>query len=582
LLLSAIAPGMAAPRVEVDGRPLSFSAKPVQRDGTILVPVRDLCRALGARVHWDASTQAVTVTRGSRSVRLTIGAANAQVNRRTVAMKVPAMRHRGATMVPMAFVAMGLGAGVRWSSATRTASILTSSMPPGTVGTGSPSLDAVRGASATPGDTPRQRLVGDYSAELRRGAHVDSALLVKRLQDLGANTYMWLIYHGASDWEDLQSFLPMARGAGISVWAYLVPHSETPIEGPKFKYSEPFRVDYVRWAEEIARLSLAHDNLVGYVIDDFWANVTPDRFSPKYISEMVAAGKAINPKLLFYPLMYYPEIGPKFLATVAPLVDGVVAAYPTSTDEMVRALAFLNDAYRVPTGVAVTFPPRTPSRAGDGGFVTQECIVTDAEHATVAFHYTDDCAGPTAGYHVMQLRVDGNVVWAEDTAGRDDGEASVDLSQALAGKQAARLSLGVWDAKGVGNFPVTATFSDLRTSGIRLAEADLSLSEAWPQTRVGAFSVQRDAAYAGQGRFHLPLIAMIAGQRAQFRLRHPEAATAPSIARRVAEAVDLLKEGRLEGVVTYCLDKSPGSPDLDAVRDVFATLGDTPRQPSGP
>ena len=37
-------------------------------------------------------------------------------------------------------------------------------------------------------------------------------------------------------------------------------------------YSEPFRLDYGRWAEEIARLSLQHTNLTGWVIDDFYAN----------------------------------------------------------------------------------------------------------------------------------------------------------------------------------------------------------------------------------------------------------------------------------------------------------------------
>jgi hypothetical protein len=125
LLLCAITSGMAAPRVEVDGQPVSFSAKPIQLDSTILVPVRDLCQALGAEVYWNASTQTATATKGNRSVLITIGEEDAKVNGRVVALDVPAMFYRGATMVPMAFLARALGAGVSWSDATQTASIST-------------------------------------------------------------------------------------------------------------------------------------------------------------------------------------------------------------------------------------------------------------------------------------------------------------------------------------------------------------------------------------------------------------------------------------------------------------------------
>lgn len=56
-------------------------------------------------------------------------------------------------------------------------------------------------------------VMGDYNAELRAGEHVDIPLMVKRLTELGANTYMWLIWHHANDWEDLQQFLPEALKA---------------------------------------------------------------------------------------------------------------------------------------------------------------------------------------------------------------------------------------------------------------------------------------------------------------------------------------------------------------------------------
>src|SRR5574343_565698 len=110
------------------------------------------------------------------------------------------------------------------------------------------------------------------------------ALAGGQLQQMKANTYMWLVWHSQYDWSDLRYFLPKAKAAGINVWVYLVPHSETPAGSSTFKlYSEPYRTDYVQWAAEIARLSLQHSNLKGYVIDDFVENMIPGRFTADYV-----------------------------------------------------------------------------------------------------------------------------------------------------------------------------------------------------------------------------------------------------------------------------------------------------------
>ncbi|MBI2302387.1 MAG: nucleoside hydrolase [Armatimonadetes bacterium] len=409
-------------------------------------------------------------------------------------------------------------------------------------------------------------ILGDYNSELRRGDHVDGEALAARLSELGANTYYWLIWHSANDWDDLQSFLPLARQAGIQVWPYLVPPTES---GPDYPYSEPFKLDYVRWAEEIARLSLKFDNLPGYVIDDFWANVSPTRFSPEYIGKMVAAGKAINPKLKFYPLMYYPEIGPRFARTIAPLVDGVVAAYARGPEDVERALPYLDDTYHLPPGACFTYPWNAPSKPGDHLLLTQTCKVTDAAHAGASFRVLDDFDGPTAGYHFLQLRVDGDVVWQEDAAGTDNAAVTVDLAKAVAGKATVRLALGVWDEKGVSNFGVTASFANLRLTGLELPQPDLSAADGWTEDKEGAFTLEREPAVAGGARHRLPLVMMPAGQRGEYAGRHGEEGTAERIAAQVKLSLRYVAAGRAEGVVTYCLDKSPGNPDFDAVRQVY-------------
>jgi hypothetical protein len=202
-------------------------------------------------------------------------------------------------------------------------------------------------AHAQPGATPATRpavslplhgCLADYDAEPRRpDGHVDTDALLSRLKELGVNTYYWLIWHAPTDWDDLKLFLPKAAEAKLEVWVYLVPPSESP---PHVKdYAEPFRVDYPRWAEEIAKLSRAHANLTAWVIDDFEAN--RQLFTPAYVRQMQARAKAVNPRLSFLPLMYFPEITPAFVREYGEVIDGVVVAYPPDRAEIERARTVL-------------------------------------------------------------------------------------------------------------------------------------------------------------------------------------------------------------------------------------------------
>ncbi|MGD8500240.1 MAG: hypothetical protein PVJ86_06305, partial [Phycisphaerales bacterium] len=72
----------------------------------------------------------------------------------------------------------------------------------------------------------------------------------------GVDTYFWLIWHARTNWDDLQLFVPRTARSKINLWVYLMPPSESPLNSRL--YSEPFRLDYLHSAEEIARLSLRH------------------------------------------------------------------------------------------------------------------------------------------------------------------------------------------------------------------------------------------------------------------------------------------------------------------------------------
>jgi len=165
---------------------------------------------------------------------------------------------------------------------------------------------------------------GTYDGEPRRAdGRVDVERLVSELVELKANTYHWLVWHRETDWEDLQRFLPLARRKNILVWVCLVPPSESPPHTRQ--YSEPFRLDYRRWAVEIAELGLREPNLVAWSVDDFTHNLR--FFTPEYLGKALAEARKINPKVAFVPCSYSPRVTPQFAEAYGGLIDGILFPY---------------------------------------------------------------------------------------------------------------------------------------------------------------------------------------------------------------------------------------------------------------
>lgn len=166
-----------------------------------------------------------------------------------------------------------------------------------------------------------------YAAQPRlSNGRVDNELLLSQLSDLNANTYVWLIWRGEKDWDDLQLFLPMAKKSNINVWAYLVPFSESK---PRHKWSsEPYGTDYFKWAEEIGKLSLKYSNLTALSIDDFVAwNL--QFYTPEYTAKMINTLRGINPRVAFVPCIYYKstKIADYVAKGYAPYFDAVLFPY---------------------------------------------------------------------------------------------------------------------------------------------------------------------------------------------------------------------------------------------------------------
>jgi hypothetical protein len=430
---------------------------------------------------------------------------------------------------------------------------------------------AAGAARADDSGFPHKPILGDFSAEIRKpDGHIDIQANLAALNQISANTYFYLIWHSPSDWDDLPAFASAAEKQGINIWVYIIPWSETPtVKKISWGFSEPYRTDYIRWAQEIARVSLDHKNIVGYVIDDFYGNSTQsDRFSVSYVRSMVNAGRQINPKIKFYSLVYFQQPWNDFIDRFAGLVDGVVAAYPKSRAEIANALSYLNDQ---PRGISaiVNFPRATTSSVGDQGMIWADLKVIDPENAAISFYCDDSDTTGKRGFHNAFVRVDGQIVAQTDTADRvGDHPTVLKLKDLVRGQQSVRVEIGVIERHGVARYPVSVTFDDIRLTGFD-TPSETSTDKLWTRKTTGAFQMDLYPSSSGNRRSALPMILMPAGEAEQHEKRYPESGTPHNIANKVEMSLNLVRERKVEGVVTYCLPKNADDPIFDAVREEY-------------
>ena len=112
------------------------------------------------------------------------------------------------------------------------------------------------------------------------------------------NTSEWLIC-GTNSWEDLKTYLPEAKSAGLSISVVVLPPYQSDPVCSEGSFSEPFEQDYILWAQEIAYLSLRYSNLISYRIEDLQENLNLGYLRASYIDSIITAGNSINPRLQF-------------------------------------------------------------------------------------------------------------------------------------------------------------------------------------------------------------------------------------------------------------------------------------------
>jgi hypothetical protein len=123
--------------VTVDGEPVQFAGQPpIERLGSVLVPLRGVFERLGAQVAYDPGTRTILAARGNTSISLPLGSRNAVVNGQIQTLSQPAQVINGTTLVPLRFVSEALGAFVEWRGSSQTVVINTNGAINGNIATG--------------------------------------------------------------------------------------------------------------------------------------------------------------------------------------------------------------------------------------------------------------------------------------------------------------------------------------------------------------------------------------------------------------------------------------------------------------
>jgi len=119
----------AALSVIVDGKPVVFDAAPyIDANNRIMVPLRAIVEALGAKVDWGSKGRTITIYKNGRKSVFTIGSTTALFAGVWVTMDTFPVIQGDRTMVPARYVAESIGARVTWDEAMR-AVIIESAVP---------------------------------------------------------------------------------------------------------------------------------------------------------------------------------------------------------------------------------------------------------------------------------------------------------------------------------------------------------------------------------------------------------------------------------------------------------------------
>ncbi|KWX71934.1 stalk domain-containing protein [Paenibacillus jilunlii] len=109
--------------VYLDGQRLQSGVQPLNLNGTVLVPMRGLFEAQGAKLSWNNADKTVTAIKADTTLTYRLGARTAELNGQTLSLAVPGQIAENTAMIPLRFVSEALGNKVDWVPGTQSVQI---------------------------------------------------------------------------------------------------------------------------------------------------------------------------------------------------------------------------------------------------------------------------------------------------------------------------------------------------------------------------------------------------------------------------------------------------------------------------
>ncbi len=116
-------------KVTLDGTYINFDVQPTEINGRVLVPVRAIFEALGAKVDWNESKNEVIATKGDVTIRLYKDNTTMYRNNNAITLDVPAKDIGDRILVPVRAISEAFGCKVDWSDTNSQVIITTKSEP---------------------------------------------------------------------------------------------------------------------------------------------------------------------------------------------------------------------------------------------------------------------------------------------------------------------------------------------------------------------------------------------------------------------------------------------------------------------
>ncbi|WP_422657699.1 copper amine oxidase N-terminal domain-containing protein [Paenibacillus sp. EC2-1] len=115
--------------LKVNGASLLSDIPEFLQGGRIMVPLRTVSEAMGAKVTWDAAKRTALVVKGKHGFEVAANEVKAKKDGRLVILDSAPMMREGRLFIPLRFSVEGLGGTIRWNQTLKEASIFPNLTP---------------------------------------------------------------------------------------------------------------------------------------------------------------------------------------------------------------------------------------------------------------------------------------------------------------------------------------------------------------------------------------------------------------------------------------------------------------------